>query len=432
MDENDSGEPQDKGETPSDDLEGKGSEETYDSTTNENNDSENSEESENEDSTSGTKKSNSKKLNRIISDTTEESGVESENADVSNKDSGLESENEETATAADVKTQQANDSSDADEPQTSDDEKPPSDSYVSSPQEPQSNEAYRQDYKTYGETSSGNYSYNQYTSQPGSDTPLSPQPGSQGNYGGSAYEQQGTYTSGGQDKIDGNYIGSPDNSKASDYKGLTPMGSEAASSEQPKEGINNEYNYTQQDQGNKTKILIILGLAVVFIVILLLLIPRLTAHSSNTSSITKSNSSTTQTEQNSIGTEPQTTTIPSGVSVSKPYDVVINNVDDIFNYTGPTTNGQTNCDYSSHSKYVTYSNIVNSSSEFLGSWIATSGSCPLTIEGIYVESPGFGIINVNPSTPITLPQNSTLYFSITLTSPKGSYEGPLTFLIRED
>ncbi len=379
-------------------------------------------------------KSRSKRSEQVIEDETDQPKVESgedrpdagAGTELTDVDKPVDMDNS-SPIIADVKSPQEPDSEGTppqNEPHAVDNEGIGNE-YVSSPNEPQNDAPIQQDYGTASENDSA---YNPYTTQPGSGTSLSPQPGAQNDYGSSTYGQPGADQSGAQEPYGSDYIGAPDKSKASDYKGLKPAGADPATDQPKGEGIT-EYNYTQQERGGKARILIVLGLAVVLVVILLLLIPRLTSHSSVPS--TKS-SSTTTIGQNRSNTGPSTTTIPSGGGSSKPYDVVITNVDDIFNYTGPSTNGQTDCNYASHSQYLTYSNIVNSSAEFIGSWIATSGACPLTIEGIYVESPGFGIVNINPGTPITLPPNSNLYFSIALTSPKGSYNGPLTFLIRED
>ena len=380
-------------------------------------------------------KSRSKRSKQEIEDETDQSKVESEDHLAQEPDGGEEIVNSgnladadnSSPAIADTKSPQEPDSEVApqqNEPEVADNEGIGNE-YVSSPQEPK-NDAH--DLQDYGTASESDGAYNPYTAQPGAGTPLSPQPGTQNDYSSPTYGQSVSAQPGAQELYGSDYIGAPDKSKSSDYKGLTPAGTEPAAGQQKEEGFT-EYNYTQNEQGGKARILIVIGLVVVLAIILLLLLPRLTSHSGVQS--TKS-SSTTTIGQSHNNTGPSTTTIPNGGSASKPYDVVMTNVDDIFNYTGPSTNGQTDCNYASHSQYLTYSNIVNSSTQFTGSWVAVSGACPLTIEGIYVESPGFGIVNINPGTPITLPPNSNLYFSITLTSPKGSYDGPLTFLIRED
>ena len=373
-------------------------------------------------------KSRSKKPKRVVEGGTDQPDVESENGRNSQTDMSAEPADTDNATPiiADVKSPQepgAEGAPQQNEPQAVNDEGMKE--YGFSPQEPQ-NEA--SDQQGYGTGAGSDGAYNPYTTQPGFGTPSSPQPGAGNDYGSSAYVQPGSTQFGAQEPYGGGDIGAQDKSKASDYKGLTPAGAEPAAGE-PKDGEATRYDYTQQEQGNKIKILVVLGLAVVLVVVLLLLVPHLTSHSGAPS--TKS-SSTTTVGQNGKNAAPPTTTIPNGSTASKPYDVVITNVDDIFNYTGPSTKNQTKCNYASYSKYLTYSNIVNSSTEFPGSWIAASGACPMTIEGIYADSPGFGVVSVNPSLPITLPPNSNIYFSLTFRSPKGSYDGPLTVLIRED
>gem|GEM_PF-750909 len=119
-----------------------------------------------------------------------------------------------------------------------------------------------------------------------------------------------------------------------------------------------------------------------------------------------------------------TTTI---VQVPLPPNIDINNIDFLYNYTGPSQINNTYCDVPTRELVFGYNRFISTSS-FLMNTTFANGGCPETITNIQITTPGFHVVSVTPQLPIQLPADSQVYVQFKVTSPTGNFIGPISLV----
>jgi hypothetical protein len=174
-------------------------------------------------------------------------------------------------------------------------------------------------------------------------------------------------------------------------------------------------NFTESDTKLRTiAIMVIVALVIVGIAYFVL-------HSKVSVPVTIKTTST-------IGKNAPTTTV--GPNYNR---TVIANLDILYNYTGPK-NSTSNlpCGETRFSDVQSYVNRLNASATFLLQDTENSHNCQLTISKIVATTPGFKVLTVSPSTPDTIPSNSSTQLVITIRAPPFNYTGPLSLTIDEN
>jgi hypothetical protein len=229
----------------------------------------------------------------------------------------------------------------------------------------------------------------------------------------------------------------PGNGKAEkDMKGLvyaepvqpgdSPYKEEEAPTEEPKpdkggtqspEG-DSILTFTEKDSRGKIVMIAIIAVIIIAIVAYLVINPKVLSLSP-----IKQSSTTTVASSNS----PSTTTIKPNPNQSN-----LVNLDLLYQYSGPVSINGTNCGGKSVSTVKSFSTTFNASSTFLYSLTQSSGSCPLTITKIAATTPGFKVVSITPSMPISIPSGSSVYLVMTIATSPNNYTGPLSLTVSEN
>ena len=127
-----------------------------------------------------------------------------------------------------------------------------------------------------------------------------------------------------------------------------------------------------------------------------------------------------------------TTTIPASTTTIPPAPlaiVTINNINLIYNYTGPASFAGQQCNTPKKSNALYGTTSYTGGAKFYFNTTIYTSACNYTITAITTPTPGFKIVSIIPSVPTTVSPISTEYFEVQIVTPKANFTGPLNIVI---